>query len=53
MRYICPKCGEAYTLKPPSGTCRICDATLVVESEAQEAERRGEGEGLPSPKKRL
>src|SRR5262249_11695693 len=28
MRYVCPKCGEAFAVKPPSGTCRICDATL-------------------------
>jgi hypothetical protein len=53
MRYICPKCGETYALKPASGTCRICDATLLVESEAQEAEHREGREGLPSPKRRL
>jgi hypothetical protein len=53
MRYICPKCGEAYTLKPASGTCRICDAALVAESEAHEAEQRGERDGLPAPKRKL
>ena len=52
MRYICPRCGEAYTLKPANGTCRICDAALVAESEAHEAEQR-EGEGLPAPKRKL
>ena len=53
MRFVCPKCGEIYTLKPANGTCRICDATLVVEPEAKEAERREGRDGLPSPKKRL
>jgi hypothetical protein len=53
MRYLCPKCGETYVVKPPSGTCRICDAALVAESTSQEAEPRGEQEGLPSPKRRL
>ena len=53
MRYICPKCGQTYTLKPPSGTCRNCDATLVVESETREVEHREEREGFPSPKRRL
>ena len=53
MRYVCPKCGQSYTPKPAGGTCQICDAALVPESEAQEAEERGEREGLPSAKKRL
>ena len=53
MRYICPKCGETFAVKPPGGTCRICDAALVVESGTQEGEPRGEQEGLPSPKRRL
>ncbi len=53
MRYICPKCGETFAIKPTSGTCPICDAALVVESGSQEAEPRGEREGLPSPKRRL
>lgn len=53
MRYICPKCGESFALKPPSGTCTRCDAALVVESEGQQADRHGEQEGLPSPKRRL
>jgi hypothetical protein len=53
MRYVCPKCGEAFAVMPPSGTCRICDAALVAESEAQEAERRGETDGTRSPKRRL
>ena len=53
MRYICPKCGEAYTLRPTNGTCLICDTILVVAPESHEAEERGDGEGLSSPKKRL
>jgi hypothetical protein len=53
VRYLCPKCGETFTVKPPTGTCRICDATLVPESEAAEAEPKGEQDGLPSPKRRL
>lgn len=53
MRYLCPKCGETFAVKPPEGTCPICDATLVVESGIQEAEPHGEKEGLPSPKRRL
>ena len=32
MRYICRKCGESFAVRPPSGTCRVCDAPLVVES---------------------
>ncbi len=53
MRYLCPKCGETFAVKPATGTCPICDAPLVAESEAQEAERRVEKEGLRSPKRRL
>ena len=53
MRYVCPKCGETYTVKPAAGTCRNCDATLVAESEIHEAEPRGAKNGLPSPKRRL
>jgi hypothetical protein len=53
MRYLCPKCGETYAVKPADGTCRICDATLVADSETHEAEPRGDRQGLPSPKRRL
>ncbi len=53
MRYICPKCGETFAVKPPSGTCVNCDAALLPESETQAGEPRGEREGLPSPKRRL
>jgi len=52
VRYVCPKCGETFSPKPPSGTCPICGAALVAESEAQQAEPHGEREGLPSPKRR-
>jgi uncharacterized OB-fold protein len=53
MRYICPKCGETFAVKPPSGTCPNCDAALLAEAEAHAAEGRGEKNGLPSPKRRL
>ncbi len=53
MRYLCPKCGEAFAVKPPSGTCPSCDAALVVETATQEAEDRREPEGLPPLKRRL
>jgi len=53
MRYICPKCGEVFAAKPPSGTCPICDAALVPETESHEGDPRGAPEGLPSPKRRL
>ena len=53
MRYVCPKCGETFAAMPPSGTCQMCDAAVVVESEGHEVEHRGESEGLPSPKRRL
>jgi len=53
MRYLCPKCGETYTLRPANGTCLICDATVVAQPEAQEAEQHGDRGGMPSPKKRL
>jgi len=52
MRYICPKCGETYAVAPGGGTCRLCDAALVVESETQEAEPRSEPHPLSSPKRR-
>jgi adenylate kinase-like protein len=53
MRYVCPKCGETYAVKPAEGTCRICDAALVAGSESREAEPPGEQRGMPSPKRRL
>ena len=53
MRYLCPKCREAYTVQPPGGTCTNCGATLVLDSETREAEPRGEGDGVASPKRRL
>ncbi len=53
MRYVCPKCGETYTVRPVSGTCLSCNATLVVEPESHEAEERRDREGIPSPKRRL
>ena len=53
MRYVCSKCGDAFVAKPASGTCPKCDAPLVVESEAQEAEPREESEDVPVSKRRL
>jgi hypothetical protein len=53
MRYVCPKCGETFAVMPARGTCSICDAALVPESEAHEAERRGETDGMRPPKRRL
>lgn len=53
MRYICPKCGDIFTVKPPSGACPICDATVVPEPEPHAADPHGEREGLPSPKRRF
>jgi hypothetical protein len=53
MRYICPKCGETFAAQPPSGSCPICDATVLPEPQTREAEPHGDREGLPSPKRRL
>ncbi|HVM98392.1 MAG TPA: hypothetical protein VMT89_18505 [Candidatus Acidoferrales bacterium] len=53
MRYSCPKCGETIEIKPPSGTCPHCDATLVAENEPHHSDPHGDPDGLPSPKRRL
>ena len=49
----CPKCGETFAVKPPGGTCPICDAAVLPEPQIHEADPHGEKEGLPSPKRRL
>jgi hypothetical protein len=53
MRYICPKCGETFAAQPPSGSCPVCDATVLPEPQTHEAEPHGDREGFPSPKRRL
>jgi hypothetical protein len=53
MRYVCPKCAEAFAVPPPDGTCPHCDAALLHEPDGPDAEQRGESDGPPSPKRRL
>ncbi len=52
MRYICPKCDQAFAVKPPTGTCPRCDATLLPESEARDAGPHEDTDAAPPPPKR-
>lgn len=49
MWYLCPRCGQKYRVKPPSGTCPQCDTALVAESESHDQDRSDE---LPPSKRR-